>query len=381
MRSILIHAWTVNKSGNNYYLPYTHWVYLNEIVKYYDEVCLLSPVLINQAAKEKGLVSISCFENVSVIELPNASSYVHTIPHFFKYIKAYKNIAKYDVAYARYPVPFGWLQKVFMKGSKRTIHFVGDPIDTIRSNPNINKLKKFLLITFFMPEHLMYMWACRGASVYTNGFHIAKRLHKYSIDCKAMISSTLNEMDFYFDENKTRIGDAPKVLSVGYLRKAKGVETIINGFAIFQELYPKACLTIVGSGESETELKQLVFDLNVVNVVFAGHVDDRNQLNSLFRSHDIFAFGSLSEGSPRVILEAMANGLNVVSTPVGSLPYTFENSKDVLFADFNNAADFSEKMNYCVSEDSQVYTIRKNAFDKVTDYTIQKFLKTIFYDK
>jgi glycosyltransferase involved in cell wall biosynthesis len=380
MKSILIQAWTVHKSGEKYYLPYTHWVYLNEIVKYYDSVCLLSPVLMNQTAKENGLVSISCFANVSVIELPNASSYVHTIPHFFKYVKAYKNLAKYDVAYARYPIPFGWLQKVFMKGSKKIIHFVGDPIDTIRSNPNINRLKKFILIAFFMPEHLMYMWACRGASVYTNGFHIAQKLHKYKIACKAMISSTLNESDFYFDENKTRIGVAPKVLSVGYLRKAKGVETIIKGFAIFQELYPKACLTIVGSGESESELKQLISDLNVVNVLFAGHVDDRNQLNNFFRSHDIFAFGSLSEGSPRVILEAMANGINVVSTPVGSLPYTFENSKDILFADFNNPADFSEKMNYCVSESLYANTIRKNAFDKVNDYTIQNFLKEIFYE-
>ncbi len=56
MKSIVIHAWSISYDGLNHYLPYTHWVYLNEIVKYYDKVSLLSPVTLNDEAKDSGFI-------------------------------------------------------------------------------------------------------------------------------------------------------------------------------------------------------------------------------------------------------------------------------------------------------------------------------------
>lgn len=50
MKNLLIQAWTIHKSNDKYYLPYTHWVYLNEIVNYYDEVTLLCPVIKNKGS-------------------------------------------------------------------------------------------------------------------------------------------------------------------------------------------------------------------------------------------------------------------------------------------------------------------------------------------
>ena len=85
--------------------------------------------------------------------------------------------------------------------------------------------------------------------------------------------------------------------------------------------------------------KQIILENKIYNVTFLGHVDNRIQLNEILRNNDIFCFASLSEGSPRVILEAMANVINIVSTAVGSLPTIFENEKDILFADFNDEKD------------------------------------------
>ena len=46
MSSILIHGWKVHKSGDEYYLTYIHWIYLKEILKYYDDICLLASISI-----------------------------------------------------------------------------------------------------------------------------------------------------------------------------------------------------------------------------------------------------------------------------------------------------------------------------------------------
>ena len=83
MSSILIQAWTVHKSGDEYYLTYTHWIYLKEIVKYYDSICLLSPTKINMNLKKEEMISIKIFENVTVKELPYSNSYMSTVKFFF----------------------------------------------------------------------------------------------------------------------------------------------------------------------------------------------------------------------------------------------------------------------------------------------------------
>lgn len=380
MKKILIHAWSVKKRDGEYFLPNTHWIYLKEIVQYYDKVILLSACK-NIKGKDEASISITEFQNVNVYELPYSSGYIGAIKYFFNYRKAYKEIKNVTTYYARYPIPFGWLQKIYGNNKvKRIIHYVGDPIDVIKNNPNFTILKKKLLINAFKPENLLYNWACKGAQVYTNGCHIAERLSKKNIKAVPLVSSTLNEADFYFKEDKDVDFHNVKLIYLGYLRKAKGVETVIKAFSIVQEKIPNSKLTIIGTGEFELDLKLICKENNIKGITFLGHIDDRRQINQLLREHDIFLFASLSEGSPRVILEAMANGLLVISTPVGSLPKTFEDKKEILFAEFNDEKDFSNKIFFIMKNIDQYHFIRRNAIGKIKDYTIGNFLKKIFYE-
>jgi len=140
-------------------------------------------------------------------------------------------------------------------------------------------------------------------------------------------------------------------------------------------------LTIIGSGEIEDKLKALVNTLGLIGVQFLGRIGERDVINRLLREHDVFAFASLSEGSPRVVLEAMANGLNVVSTPVGSVPDVFKENEEILLADFNNHDEFYTKIKQLINDPEKAKELRFNAFTKVKDYTIKNFIKVIFHDK
>lgn len=378
---LLIQAWSIHKHNNKYFLPYTHWVYLREIVKYYNEVVLLSPCQYLSDDDKTTSVSLSEFSNVSVYELPySKGSYAGAIKYFFAYNKAYKTIKGVTTYYSRYPTPFGWLQKVYAKSARRIIHYVGDPVDATINNPNFSKWKKKLLMFLFKPENAMYYWACKGADVFTNGHHLSDKLELKGIKSTPLISSTLVDDDFYFDKNKEFDISKIKLLYVGYLRKAKGVETVLRAFNEIVKEQSNAKLTVVGSGEFEKNLKEIIIADNIHNVSFLGHIDNRENLNKIYRSHDIFIFASLSEGSPRVVLEAMSNGMAVVSTPVGSLPNTFNDEEDIVFADFNNVTDFANKV-LGVYRSDKLKTIRRNSYNKVRIFTIDNFLKTIFYEE
>lgn len=59
---------------------------------------------------------------------------------------------------------------------------------------------------------------------------------------------------------------------------------------------------------------------NIPGVTFTGPIDDQERLTDLYAQHDILLLTSSREGFPMVIMEAMAQGLAVVSTPVGDVP-------------------------------------------------------------
>ncbi|RVU00726.1 glycosyltransferase [Mucilaginibacter limnophilus] len=380
MEKLLIHAWVVHKQNGKYFLPYTHWIYLQQIVKYYSHICLISPVKKIADGGDDKLFSLEEFTNLSVYELPNSNySYAGAIKHIGSYYNAYKRLHKhFDKVYVRYPVPFGWLSKLFFKDADRTIHFVGYPLEVTKLNPELSTFKKNLLLFLFRPEHSLYVWACKGAKVFTNGHHIKENLCKQGVNATAVISSTLVESDFYFDEYKQIDTANVKLLHIGYLRKWKNIDVIIKAFKLLLADKPGATLTIVGEGECKEQLKSLAVQLQIADKVdFKPHASRRDELTGYLRTHDIFCFSSISEGSPRVILEAMANGINVLSSRVGSLPFIFTHKVDIAFAD-NNEQDFYNKLIKITADAGLMASIRANAFDKAQQFTIAAFIRTIF---
>lgn len=77
-------------------------------------------------------------------------------------------------------------------------------------------------------------------------------------------------------------------------------------------------------------------------VAFKGIVHDADALAALYADHDILALTSTREGFPMVIMEAMAQGLVVLSTPVGDVPNRVEPSFGCISSSFEPAAVIEE---------------------------------------
>jgi glycosyltransferase involved in cell wall biosynthesis len=109
------------------------------------------------------------------------------------------------------------------------------------------------------------------------------------------------------------------ILFAGEVGHRKGVGDLIEalGRPNLRELAWH--LTIAGSGEIDSH-RERAQRLGIADrVTFLGWVD-LNQVTRLMRTAHIFALPSYQEGLPMAIIEAMANALPVVTTPVGSIP-------------------------------------------------------------
>jgi glycosyltransferase involved in cell wall biosynthesis len=118
---------------------------------------------------------------------------------------------------------------------------------------------------------------------------------------------------------RERLPLLPEFLSVRNFEAHYGVEYTLVAFAMIQTVFPAASLTIVGQGPQEPELKHLAQALSLRNVRFVGAVDPA-AMPEVYDRHSVFLNSSFVDNQPLSVLEAMASGLPVVSTPVGDVP-------------------------------------------------------------
>ena len=115
------------------------------------------------------------------------------------------------------------------------------------------------------------------------------------------------------------IGDPeiPLILSVGELSGRKGFDTLIQAFARLRARRP-CRLMILGNGGARERLLALAAGLGVAeDVALPGFVPEPYA----YMAHaDLFAFSSVREGLPLVLIEALAVGTPVVSTDCPSGP-------------------------------------------------------------
>jgi glycosyltransferase involved in cell wall biosynthesis len=115
---------------------------------------------------------------------------------------------------------------------------------------------------------------------------------------------------------------ASNYLYVGHLEKVKQVDLILRALERASEDLPDNWnLTIVGDGPEEVSLKSLARKLHIENRVhFVGRINWGDLLFKIYKRAHLLLVTSLTESGPRVIIEAMASGLPVLSTPVGLAP-------------------------------------------------------------
>lgn len=168
------------------------------------------------------------------------------------------------------------------------------------------------LFRAYMP--LMLRLVLRGAATVVVFTHEQRSFvsAKFGVD-PARIAVIPNGVDNTFLYADQRLPHSkPRLLFVGRLVVQKNLPLFLRALDGVSEKFET---TLVGEGELEAELKEVVDDLRLQNVRFHGLAQGAD-LKELYRRADVFVLPSSWEGMPLVLLEALAMGLPIVATDI-----------------------------------------------------------------
>jgi glycosyltransferase involved in cell wall biosynthesis len=155
-------------------------------------------------------------------------------------------------------------------------------------------------------------------------------------------------------ECRRRLGfDARPALGIlATLRDWKGHDYLLDAWALLRPRFPGWQLLVVGDGPQRERLEARCADEGLAGTVrFVGNQDDVPVwLNSL----DLFALPSFGdEGVPQSIMQAMACGLAVVSTPVGAIEEAVQRDRTGLIVPPKDAASLAQALAGLMENDAR----------------------------
>jgi len=168
------------------------------------------------------------------------------------------------------------------------------------------------------------------------------------------------------------------VLSVGRLSREKAHIDLLQAFRLLCESKPDISLKliIVGDGPERGRLEAAVESFGCRDcVILTGQVSD---VRTFYYAADVFALPSHSEGSPNVLLEAMAAGTPVVATEVGGVPEMVESEQSALLVPAHDPQALAEAIARVLTEEELAQRLSANASSLIgTRYTSENYVRSL----
>ena len=169
-----------------------------------------------------------------------------------------------------------------------------------------------------------------------------------------------------------------RILFLASLCRDKGVFELIDAFSQLAETFPQARLCIAGDGADSEAAKAEVTRRGLQDrVEFLGWVGGDRKLDALANA-TIFCLPSYVEGLPNAMIEAMATGLPVVITPVGSIPDVIEHGVSGLICPTKNANELAKHLGQLLADGNLRQEFGRRGHEiAARDYTVSQAIESL----
>lgn len=161
------------------------------------------------------------------------------------------------------------------------------------------------------------------------------------------------------------------IMTATRLEKQKNVSLLIKAFSKLDPKFDSYKLYIYGNGSFKNKLIKIIKKMKLENRVFLKGTS--NSIEKELQKATLFVLPSNYEGMPNVLLEALSNGLPVITTlSTEVIPSIVDNNVNGIIVEKNNPKILTEKIEYLLENEQ----VRKN-MEKEAIKIKEKFSLTI----
>ena len=228
-----------------------------------------------------------------------------------------------------------------VKGVIISIHATGSPsggrLIGLRQRPFLSRVNRFLAVAHAHKKYLIEKEGLEESKIEVihNGVDI-DRYHPGPPDPALKQELGIREGE--------RV-----VVTVASLRPVKQIDNLLRAIPAVLAGRPNTRFLLVGDGSERGRLMGLARELGISErVTFAGL---RSDIDAILRLGDYFVLPSRTEAFPNVLLEAMASGLPIVTTDVGSVRELVADRESAFIVPPGRPDDLSRAINTLLSDD------------------------------
>jgi len=179
------------------------------------------------------------------------------------------------------------------------------------------------VLTFFAKSVLRNADKIRGVADY-----LIIKGKKYAPDKPYFLFPTFTDLNDFLAEKEVQFNR--EILLVGRNDRVKGIQYLIDAFEIIKKDFPDFKLSLVGEGLPEGKLSL---------------AEVRNRMKNCY----CLVLPSITEGLPRVILEAMALAKPVIASRIGGIPDLVQDGQNGFLFEAGNVPELAEKLRILLS--------------------------------
>jgi N-acetyl-alpha-D-glucosaminyl L-malate synthase BshA len=163
--------------------------------------------------------------------------------------------------------------------------------------------------------------------------------------------------------------DEPIFCHVSNFRKVKRVQDVLKVFGLVNEK-KKSQLLLAGDGPERYALEVLCRELNLCDrVTFIGKVRDTKHVLEMA---DVFVLPSETESFGLAALEAMAQGVPVISSNTGGIPEVNIHGVTGFMSEVGDVEDMAKNALFMLQDEETLNRFKSQAYERAKDFDIGK---------
>jgi glycosyltransferase involved in cell wall biosynthesis len=316
--------------------------YVDSLAPHFDEISLCVPVL--SAPRGEGTPIRA--SNVSLAALPPFDGPVQFYPKLLQILpRLGRWVHGVDVLHCRVPTPAAVFAFAFARVFRRPTFLlvVGDLRALLPSMP-YHGVKRRLWRAYTEFEEMAMRWMAGSSLTFANGEALARKYDRGRSAAIETRTSTIAAADIASRTDTCQAKNV-RLLCVSRIDPRKGLRVLPAAVRALVDRGFDVTLDIIGppvGSPGREEQRALLAESSTLGVDSRVRCLPAMALDALlptYRAYDVFVLPTLpGEGIPRVLLEAMAGGLPVVTTAVAGIPSLITNEVNGLLVETSSGA-------------------------------------------